>query len=87
MALVLTNFGAYFTKDVSPDGVGIVGPPDIKDKLSLNDTIEFDIHTLHGKLLPRSVGLHCRGEVVRINEPSPHIVEVGIELEELTVLS
>lgn len=85
--LVLGNFGTYFTKDVSPGGVCISGPPEIKEKLNLNETIEFDLLTLHGDILPTSVGMHCMGKVMSINEPSPYLTEVGVSFHEATILN
>lgn len=85
--LVLGSFGTYFTKDVSPGGVCISGPPEIKEKLNLNETIEFNLLTLHGDILLVSVGTHCIGKVMSINEPSPYLTEVGVSFHEVPVLN
>ncbi|MFQ5863393.1 MAG: PilZ domain-containing protein [Candidatus Brocadiales bacterium] len=86
-ALVLTGFGTYYTRDISTGGVSIIGPPELKEKLRLNETIEFNIRVLHGDLLIRSVDVHCRGEVIRINGKSPYVTEAAIKLDELAVLA
>jgi hypothetical protein len=85
-ALVQTHFGTYYMKDVSAGGTCIVGSSRMKEQVRMYDTLEFDIHTTHGETPSRPVSLHCRGEVIRISDPSPYITEVAIRFEELLVM-
>jgi hypothetical protein len=83
MGLVQTKFGTHLMKNVSAGGVCIVASPTIKERLSLHETLELSVATLHGHLLPIQVGIRCSGEVVRIDDPSPYMTEVAIRFGEV----
>lgn len=77
-ALVKTDVGICFTRDISPGGACIIGPAEMKEKLDISKTLELDIYTTHGTFFLKPINLHCRGDVIRISEPSPYVTEFAV---------
>ncbi|MFQ5862482.1 MAG: PilZ domain-containing protein [Candidatus Brocadiales bacterium] len=86
LAQMETSLGKYYTMNISPGGACVIGPPDIKEKLHLNETIEFDIRIRSDLLLSMEAFVHCRGDVIWIGNPSPYLTKVGLRFHEVPVV-
>lgn len=82
-ALVKTNIGACFIRDVSPGGACVIGPPELKERLDINKVIELEFCTIHGTLLLSSVCMRCRGEVVMVYSPSPYATVFAVKFYDI----